>query len=128
MTRAIIFATAIASVSSLAACKTGSPQQRTDIVAAMSQTQRGLSECYQYALARNRQTPGGFLTVEFIAEAGTGQFKNVLIRRDEINDPVVRQCVVNAVSSQRMAKPPDSNVTIAYAFRFTPTDAPPPPQ
>ena len=124
MTRAIIFATAIAA---LAACKTGSPQQRQDIVNAMSSTQKGLSECYQYALARNRQTPGGFLTVEFIAEAGTGQFKNVLIRRDEINDPVVRQCVVNAVSSQRMAKPPDSNVTIAYAFRFTPTNPQPNP-
>jgi hypothetical protein len=125
MTRAILYAAVVAA---LAACKTGSPQQRQDIVTAMSSTQQGLSECYQYALARNRQTAGGFVTVEFIAEAGTGQFKNVLIRRDEIKDPVVSQCIVNAVSSMKMAHPPDSQVTIAYAFRFTPTNPPPQPK
>jgi hypothetical protein len=102
------------------ACKTGNPQQRQDIINTMSQVKQPLDDCYQIALARNRKTPGGFITVELVAEAGTGQFKNVLIRRDEVQDPAVRMCVITAVSQQKMSKPPDSNVTIPFAFRFTP--------
>ncbi|MBX3157312.1 MAG: AgmX/PglI C-terminal domain-containing protein [Deltaproteobacteria bacterium] len=120
MTKLTLFAVAAASLA--AACKTGSPQQRTDIANAMATTRDGLNGCYEMALARNRRTPGGFVTVEFVAEAQTGRFKNVLIRRDEVNDPAVRMCVIQAVGSLKMAKPPDSNVTIAYAFRFTATD------
>jgi len=110
-------------VASAVACKTGNPQQRQDIINTMAQVKPRLDDCYQIALARNRKTPGGFITTEFIAEAGTGQFKNVLIRRDEIQDPAVRMCVITNVGQQKMAKPPDSNVTIAFPFRFTPRSA-----
>jgi hypothetical protein len=112
----------ILSLGSLAACKTGSPQQRTDIANAMATTREPLNACYQMALARNRKTPGGFVTVEFIAEAQTGQFKNVLIRRDEVNDPAVRMCIIQAINAIKLPKPPDSNVTISFPYRFTPTN------
>jgi hypothetical protein len=103
-------------------CKTGNPQQRNDIIAAMSSTKPNLDSCYQIALARNRKTAGGFITVELIAEAGTGQFKNVIIRRDEVQDPAVRMCVITQVNQLKLPKPPDSNVQIPYAFRFTATN------
>jgi hypothetical protein len=122
MTKLCLLTVAAASLLAFGACKTGSPQQRADIAQTLAQTQQPLAGCYQMALARNRKTPGGFVTVEFIAEAQSGQFKNVLIRRDEVNDPAVRMCIIQAISSLKMAKPPDSNVTISYPFRFTPTN------
>jgi hypothetical protein len=103
-------------------CKTGNPQQRNDIIAAMTSVKPTLDSCYQIALARNRKTNGGFITVELIAEAGSGQFKNVIIRRDEVQDPSVRMCVIQQVSQLKLPKPPDSNVQIPYAFRFTPVN------
>ncbi|MEO8705339.1 MAG: AgmX/PglI C-terminal domain-containing protein [Kofleriaceae bacterium] len=113
--------TALAATTS-AGCKTGNPQQRNDIIAAIGGIKPPLDNCYQIALARNRKTAGGFITVELIAEAGTGQFKNVIIRRDEVRDPSVRMCVINEVSKIKLPKPPDSNVQIPYAFRFTPVN------
>jgi hypothetical protein len=105
---------------SLAACKTGNPQQRADIAATMGAVKQPLDDCYQMALARNRKLSGGFITVELIAEASTGQFKNVIVRRDEVKDPAVRMCVIQNVGAQKMKTPPDSNVTIPFAFRFVP--------
>ncbi|HEU0029358.1 MAG TPA: hypothetical protein VFQ53_01910 [Kofleriaceae bacterium] len=109
-------------VAGLVACKTGSPEVRNDIIAQMNTVKPALDSCYQVALARNRKTPGGFITVELIAEAQTGQFKNVLIRRDEVQDPAVRMCVINEVSRLKLAKPTSTNTQIPYAFRFTPTN------
>jgi hypothetical protein len=120
MTKLISLSFVVVAVGTLAACKTGNPQQRQDIIATMGTVKQPLDDCYQMALARNRRTPGGFITVELIAEARTGQFKNVIVRRDEIQDPAVRMCVIQNVSQLRLPKPPDSNVQIPYAFRFTP--------
>lgn len=125
MTKLTLLTAIAALVTFGAGCKTGNPQQRQDIINAMSSIKQPLDECYQIALARNRRTPGGFLTVELIAEAGTGQFKNVIVRRDEIRDPAVRMCVIRQVSQLKLPNPPSSNVQIPYAFRFTALDAPP---
>ena len=100
-------------------CKSGSPQVRTDIIAKMQSTKPALDTCFQIALARNRQLAGGMVTVELIAEAGTGQFKNILIRRDEVQDLAVRQCIINEVGKLKLAPPPQANTQIPYAFRFT---------
>lgn len=124
MTKLISCSLALAALLAAPACKSGNPQQRNDIIAAMTSIKEPLDSCYQIALARNRKTPGGFVTVELIAEASTGQFKNVLIRRDEVRDPAVRMCIIQQVSSLKLPKPPSSNVQIPYAFRFTPVDAP----
>lgn len=122
MNKLIALSITLASLATLGACKTGNPQQRNDIIAQMSSIKAPLDSCYQIALARNRKTPGGMMTVELIAEAGTGQFKNVLVRRDEIQDPAVRMCVITEVGKLKLPKPPESNVQIPYAFRFTPTN------
>jgi hypothetical protein len=102
------------------ACKSGGGAEvRTDIIAAMARTKQPLDACYENALARNRKLKG-MVTVELIAEASTGQFKNVLIRRDEVADPQVRMCIITEVSKQKLAKPTSSNTQIPYAFRFAP--------
>ena len=120
MTKLASLVLVVGTVLALGACKTGNPQQRNDIIAQMNSIKPKLDSCYQIALARNRKTPGGFVTVEFIAEAGTGQFKNVIVRRDEVADPAVRMCVITQVSSLKLPKPPDSNAQIPYAFQFIP--------
>jgi hypothetical protein len=122
MNKLIALSITVAALATLGACKTGNPQQRNDIIAQMNSIKPPLDSCYQIALARNRKTPGGMMTVELIAEAGTGQFKNVLVRRDEIQDPAVRMCVITEVGKLKLPKPPESNVQIPYAFRFTPTN------
>jgi hypothetical protein len=112
--------TLLVAAGSLAACKTGgSAEVRADIQQQLASTKPDLDNCYQIALARNRHLNGGFITVEFVAEGGTGQFKNVLIRRDEVQDPAVRMCVIQAVSKLKLTKPVDSNTTIPFPFRFT---------
>ena len=109
-------------LSAATGCKTGSPEVRNDIIAKMQSTKPALDACYQIALARNRHLAGGMVTVELIAEGGTGQFKNVLIRRDEVKDPAVRQCVINEVGKLKLGKPTQSNTQIPYAFKFTATN------
>jgi len=104
----------------VAACKSGNPQQHTDIIAQVNSMQQPLNDCYQVALARNRKTPGGFLTVHLVAEANTGQFKDVIVRRDEIQDPAVRQCVVMGLRNLKLPKPPQTSVEIDYPIHFTP--------
>lgn len=103
-----------------ACASSGNPQQRQNVIEAMGRVKVEVDKCYEVALARNRETPGGFMLVEFTAEAGTGQFVNVRIRRDEVRDRVVRQCVVGNISAQKMTPPPQINVIIPYELRFTP--------
>ena len=122
ITSSLLAATLLGLLALGAGCKTGSPEVRNSIIAQMATTKPQLDSCYQVALARNRKLNGGMITVELIAEAQTGQFKNVLVRRDEVNDPSVTQCVKQEVGKLKLDKPPDSNVTIPYAFRFTATN------
>ena len=119
MTKLIAVVVSVVVLGASAGCKTGSPEVRTDIIAKMQSTKPALDSCFQIALARNRQLAGGMVTVELIAEAGTGQFKNILIRRDEVSDLAVRHCIINEVGKLKLAKPPQANTQIPYAFRFT---------
>jgi len=112
----------VVGLAGLTGCKTGSPESRNDIIAQMNTVKQPLDSCYQIALARNRKTLGGMITVELLAEAQTGQFKNVIIRRDEVQDPAVRMCVINEVSKLKLTKPQSTNTQIPYAFRFTPVN------
>ena len=104
----------------LAGCGGGNPAQHTDIIAQVNTMQQPLNDCYQIALARNRKTPGGFITVHMVAEAQTGQFKDVVVRRDEIQDPAVRMCVVQGLRSLKLPKPPQTSVEIDYPIHFVP--------
>jgi hypothetical protein len=115
MTKLIPFVLCLAT----AACATGNPQQRQNVIDAMGRVKVEVDKCYELALARNRRTPGGVMFVEFTAAAGTGQFVNVLVRRDQVRDPVVRQCVVANIMTQKMEPPPTINLVIPYELRFT---------
>lgn len=111
--------------SAATACKSGNPQLRQDITAAVQSTKPGLDQCYNIALARNRRIGAGFFTVDAVIEGQTGQFKDVVVRRDEVQSPEVRQCVVMAMRSLKLAKPGGStNTQASFAFRFTATQAP----
>ncbi len=113
----------LAVVATLAACKSAGmgAETRTDIQARMTATEGPISECYAASLRSNRKIKG-MLIIDFIAEASTGQFKNVQFRRDEVNDTALRQCVVAEVEKQKLTKAPSANVQINYPFRFTPNN------
>ena len=106
---------------SAAACKSGNPQVHNDIQASVNSTKPNLDQCYQIALARNRHLGNGFFTVEALVDGATGQFKNVIVRRDEVQDPAVRQCVIQAVSALQVKPTGQSNTQVSFAFRFTAT-------
>jgi hypothetical protein len=110
---------------SLVACKSGNPQARQEVTSLVASTKPGLDQCYQLALARNRKIGAGFFTVDAVIEGSTGQFKDVVVRRDEVQSPEVRQCVVLAMRSLKLSKPTgQQNTQVSFAFRFTATPAP----
>ena len=119
MSKLIALAIVVAALQ-VGGCASGNPQQHTDIIAQVNSINQPLNDCYQIALARNRKTPGGFLTVHMVAEAQTGQFKDVIVRRDEIQDPAVRMCVVQGLRALKLPKPPTTSVEIDYPIHFTP--------
>jgi myo-inositol-hexaphosphate 3-phosphohydrolase len=105
------------------ACKSGNPQLRQDITAAVASTKPGLDQCYNLALARNRRIGAGFFTVDAVIEGATGQFKDVVVRRDEVQSPEVRQCVVMTMRSLSVKPSGQTNTQASFAFRFTATQA-----
>ncbi|MEJ7600133.1 MAG: AgmX/PglI C-terminal domain-containing protein [Kofleriaceae bacterium] len=94
---------------------------RADVTKQMQSAQPTIQGCYADALKHNRKLRG-MVSLEFIAEPGTGQFKNILIRRDELNDPTVRQCILDEVGKLKLDKPTKSAVSIPYPIRFAPTN------
>lgn len=122
MTKLITFSLVLAS---LAACKSGNPQARQEVISLMASTKPELDKCYDIALARNRRIGAGFFTVDAVIEGATGQFKDVVVRRDEVQSPEVRQCVVMTMRSLKLSKPTgQQNAQASFAFRFTATQAP----
>lgn len=94
-------------------------ETRTDIASQMQAAQGPIQDCYAAALKSNRKIKG-MMTLEFVAEASTGQFKNIIVRRDETNDPALRQCVLGEVGKLKLAKATSSNLQINYPLRFAP--------
>ncbi|MGE0550446.1 MAG: AgmX/PglI C-terminal domain-containing protein [Kofleriaceae bacterium] len=94
---------------------------RADIQARMQSAQPPIQACYAEALKTNRRLKG-MVTIELVAEASTGQFKDVIFRRDELNDPTVRQCILAEVSKLKLEKPTSAKVSINYPFRFMPNN------
>ena len=123
MTKPLLLVAIASSIFASGACKSGDPQMHNNIQAKVDSTKVNLDQCYQIALARNRKLGSGFFTVEGVIEGQTGQFKDVVVRRDEVQDPAVRQCVVIAVSQLKLDKPPGgNNKAVSFAFRFTATE------
>jgi hypothetical protein len=93
-------------------------ETRADITARMESAQPSLETCYQTALKSNRKLQG-LIELSIVAAPQTGQFQDVTVVRDELNDPAVRACVIAEVGKLKLEKPPASRVSINYPIRFS---------
>jgi hypothetical protein len=96
-------------------------ETRADITARMATAQQPLESCYQTALKQNRKLQG-MMVLSFVAAPSTGEFRDITIVRDELNDPSVRKCVIDEVSKLKLEKPQGSRVSISYPIRFAPNN------
>jgi hypothetical protein len=96
-------------------------ETRADITARMTTAQGPLEACYQAALKGNRKLRG-MMVLQFVAEPSTGEFRDITIVRDELNDPAVRKCVIDEVGKLKLEKPQASRVSINYPIQFAPNN------
>jgi len=94
---------------------------RADITARMISAQHPLESCYQAALKTNRKLQG-MIVLAFVAAPDTGQFQDITVTRDEINDLAVRKCVIDEVGKLKLEKPQAARVSITYPIRFAPSN------
>jgi hypothetical protein len=92
---------------------------RADITGRMTTLQQPLESCYQAALKTNRKLQG-MMVLAFVAAPQTGQFQDITVTRDELNDPGMRKCVVDEVGKLKLEKPQAARVSISYPIRFAP--------
>ena len=102
----------IALVLSVSACakKGMTPEVRNEIGAKLASTQTPIQQCYQRALTTNRKLRG--MVVAQAAISPQGQFGEVMLRRDEPADPVLRFCVVSEIAKLKLDKPTGSRVEL----------------
>jgi hypothetical protein len=103
---------AVAALAMLGACakKGMTPAVRSEITAKLASTQTPIQECYQRQLTTNRKLRG--MVVAQAAIAPDGQFGEVMLRRDEPADPVLRFCVVQAIAKLKLDKPTGDRVVL----------------
>lgn len=94
---------------------------RADITARMQSIQTPVEQCYAAALQANRRVRG-MMIVNFRAAAGSGQFDQVNVARDEPADDGLRRCVIEQVSRLKLAAPQRTAVTVSYPIRFAPSN------
>ena len=94
---------------------------RADITARMTTAQQPLESCYQAALKANRKLQG-MIVLAFVAAPQTGQFQEITVTHDELNDPGVRKCVIDEVGKLKLEKPQAARVSISYPLRFAPSN------
>lgn len=92
---------------------------RADITARMTSAQQPLESCYKAALKTSRKLKG-MMVLAFVAVPETGQFQEITVTRDELNDPGVRKCVLDEVGKLKLEKPQGSRVSISYPIHFAP--------
>jgi hypothetical protein len=106
----------------LAACGAGlGSAVRTDISERMATAKDPLATCYEARLKANRRLRGT-VVVAVTAEAKTGKFTDVTIRRDDLGDPGLNDCLVTEVGKLALTKPTSTKVQFEYPFEFLPTD------
>ncbi len=103
---------AVAALAMLGACakKGMTPEVRSEITTKLASTQTPIQECYQRQLTTNRKLRG--MVVAQAAIAPDGQFGEVMLRRDEPADPVLRFCVVQAIAKLKLDKPTGERVVL----------------
>jgi hypothetical protein len=113
----------LAGASALVACKSAGmgAETRADIAAQMKLAEDPIQACYADALKKNRRAKG-VISLRFIAEASTGQFKSINVLRDEPREPAITQCVVAEVGKLKLSKPTSSAVQIDQPIRLMPNN------
>ncbi len=103
---------AVAALAMLGACakKGMTPAVRSEITAKLASTQTPIQECYQRQLTTNRKLRDYHAAQAAIAP--DGQFGEVMLRRDEPADPVLRFCVVQAIAKLKLDKPTGDRVVL----------------
>ena len=107
----------------LAACKSAGmgPETRADIAAQMKLAEAPIQACYADALKENRRLKGR-ISLRLVAEASTGQFKNISVLRDEPLDPALTVCVVAELGKLKLSKPTSSAVQIDQPILLMPSN------
>jgi len=122
--RPTLFALALASLAALAACKksgTG-PGVRMDISTQMQSAQPAFSQCYATTLQSNRKAKG-MIIFSFRAAPKTGQFEQITIQRNEVNDNNLQQCVIGEIAKLKLATPQKTAVQVpSYPLNFAPNN------
>jgi hypothetical protein len=93
---------------------------REDITARIATTKDPIATCYAERLKANRKLKGT-LVVSITAAAGTGQFSDVKVTRDEVGDPDLSTCVVLEIAKLKLEQPTKSAVSFEYPLAFAPT-------
>ncbi|MEO8844169.1 MAG: AgmX/PglI C-terminal domain-containing protein [Kofleriaceae bacterium] len=104
----------------VAACKAAgmTPEVRTEIQGKVEGAQPAIQACYQRSLTTNRKLTG-MMVATFSADATTGRFQDITLRRDEPNDPVLRFCVVSELAKLQLSKPPGDRIVVdSYPIKF----------
>ena len=119
----ILLAGLLAGAAALVGCKSAGmgAETRADITAQMKMAEAPIQTCYADALKKNRRTQG-VISLRFIAEASTGQFKSINVLRDEPRDPAITQCVVAEVGKLKLSKPTSAAVQIDQPIRLVPNN------
>jgi hypothetical protein len=104
--------TIIVLAASLAACakKGMTPETRTEITTKLAATQTPIQACYQRQLTTNRKIRG--MVVAQATISPEGQFGEVMLRRDEPADPVLRFCIVQELAKIKLDKPTGERVVL----------------
>jgi hypothetical protein len=123
MTRLSIIALVFAACLAAAGCKSAGmgPETRADITAQMKLAEPPIQACYADALKKNRRLKGR-ISLRLVAEASTGQFKNINVLRDEPRDPAITQCVVGEIGKLKLSKPTKSSVQIDQPINLMPNN------
>jgi hypothetical protein len=96
----------------LAACKSGAdPAVRSAISAQLQSAEAPIQACYQKSLTTNRKLRGMYV-VQLAVAADTGQFGEIVLRRDEPQDPVLRYCVTQTLAKLKLDKAPGKRVEV----------------
>jgi len=109
--------------SGAAGCKSGAdPAIRADISAKLQSAQAPIQACYQKSLTTNRKLRGMYV-IQLAAAADTGQFSEIVLRRDEPQDPVLRFCVTQQLAKLKLDKPPGKRVEVeSIPIKFEPSN------
>lgn len=92
---------------------------------AIDQAKPGIVDCYEQALEKAPDLAGAF-TVRFTihAENGAGTLRDAEIVADELGNPFLGMCALNAIAKVEFDAKADGVVTVNYPFNLKPSKAP----